>query len=98
MLNGNFLINFYYLKDGSKGRVLKIQKTVTALFKHERIELNRNRADEVRGYAERVRKFSSIVKIFIIMYVLCKLVLFNCFISNSLISMSYFKILNRCIF
>ncbi|XP_059480318.1 large ribosomal subunit protein bL17m [Neocloeon triangulifer] len=40
--------------DGPKGRVLKIQKTVTALFKHERIEVNRNRADEARGYAERL--------------------------------------------
>uniref|UniRef100_A0A131XGM2 Large ribosomal subunit protein bL17m n=1 Tax=Hyalomma excavatum TaxID=257692 RepID=A0A131XGM2_9ACAR len=36
------------------GRVEKIRETLTALFKHERIELNHPRADEVRGYAERL--------------------------------------------
>ncbi|XP_015585057.1 39S ribosomal protein L17, mitochondrial [Cephus cinctus] len=41
-------------KDGPPGRVLKIQKTLTALFEYERIELFYNRADEVRGYAERL--------------------------------------------
>ncbi|XP_063230144.1 large ribosomal subunit protein bL17m [Bacillus rossius redtenbacheri] len=40
--------------DGPKGRLRKLQKTVTALIKHERIELNYNRADEARGYAERL--------------------------------------------
>jgi large subunit ribosomal protein L17 len=40
--------------EGPEGRVKKIQKTLTALFKHERIELNFNRADETRGYVERV--------------------------------------------
>lgn len=39
---------------GPEGRLLKLRKTVTALIKHERIELNYNRADEARGYAERV--------------------------------------------
>ncbi|XP_037518765.1 39S ribosomal protein L17, mitochondrial [Rhipicephalus sanguineus] len=39
---------------GSLGRVEKIRATLTALFKHERIELNHPRADEVRGYAERL--------------------------------------------
>ncbi|XP_067011374.1 large ribosomal subunit protein bL17m [Anabrus simplex] len=38
--------------DGPEGRLLKLRKTVTALFKHERIELNFNRGDETRGYAE----------------------------------------------
>lgn len=42
---------------GPEGRLLKIRKTVTALIKHERIELNFNRADESRAYAERVRHF-----------------------------------------
>lgn len=41
--------------DGPEGRLNKLRKTVTALIKHERIELNHNRADEARGYAERVR-------------------------------------------
>jgi large subunit ribosomal protein L17 len=40
--------------EGPVGRVKKIQKTLTALIKHERIELNFNRADETRGYVERV--------------------------------------------
>lgn len=41
---------------GPEGRLLKIRKTVTALIKHERIELFYNRADESRGYAELVTK------------------------------------------
>jgi large subunit ribosomal protein L17 len=40
--------------EGPAGRIKKIQKTLTALIKHERIELNFNRADETRGYVERV--------------------------------------------
>lgn len=40
--------------DGPEGRLLKIRKTVTALIKYERLELNYHRADECRGYAERV--------------------------------------------
>ena len=40
--------------DGPEGRLLKLRKTVTALFKFERLEMNYNRADEARGYAERV--------------------------------------------
>lgn len=40
---------------GPEGRLDKLRKTVTALIKHERIELNFNRADESRMYAERVR-------------------------------------------
>ncbi|KAH8342470.1 hypothetical protein KR059_008972 [Drosophila kikkawai] len=40
--------------DGPEGRLLKLRKTVTALMKHERIELFYNRADEARGYAELV--------------------------------------------
>lgn len=39
---------------GPEGRLMKMRKTVTALFKFERLELNYNRADEARGYAERV--------------------------------------------
>lgn len=41
--------------DGPEGRLLKLRKTVTALVKHERLELNYNRADETRGYAELVK-------------------------------------------
>ncbi|XP_053681142.1 39S ribosomal protein L17, mitochondrial [Anopheles nili] len=40
--------------DGPEGRLLKLRKTVTALVKHERIELNYQRADEARAYAERL--------------------------------------------
>lgn len=40
--------------DGPLGRIRKIQKTLTALLKYERIELNYSRADETRGYVERV--------------------------------------------
>lgn len=39
---------------GPEGRLKNLRKTVTALFKYERLELNYNRADEARGYAERV--------------------------------------------
>ncbi|XP_055857624.1 39S ribosomal protein L17, mitochondrial [Episyrphus balteatus] len=38
--------------DGPEGRLIKLRKTVTALVKHERIELYYNRADEARGYVE----------------------------------------------
>ncbi|XP_012276027.1 39S ribosomal protein L17, mitochondrial [Orussus abietinus] len=40
--------------DGPEGRMLKLRKTLTALFKYERIELFYNRADETRGYADRL--------------------------------------------
>lgn len=42
--------------DGPEGRLRKLRKTVTALIKHERIELNYERAHEARGYVERVNK------------------------------------------
>lgn len=40
--------------DGPEGRLRKIQKTLTAVIKYERIELNYARADETRGYVERL--------------------------------------------
>lgn len=40
---------------GPEGRLNKMRETVTGLFKYERLELNYTRADEARGYAERVR-------------------------------------------
>ncbi|XP_064489522.1 large ribosomal subunit protein bL17m-like [Ornithodoros turicata] len=40
--------------EGPLGRIEKIRRTLTALLKHERIELNYHRADECRGYAERL--------------------------------------------
>lgn len=40
--------------DGPEGRLRKIQKTLTALIKYERLELNFPRADETRGYVEQV--------------------------------------------
>lgn len=39
---------------GSQGRLDTCRKIVTALFKYERLELNYAKADEARGYAERV--------------------------------------------
>ncbi|KAJ0176155.1 hypothetical protein K1T71_008329 [Dendrolimus kikuchii] len=39
---------------GPEGRLDKLRKTVTGLVKYERIELNVNRADEARQYAERL--------------------------------------------
>lgn len=39
---------------GPEGRIDKLRKTVTGLIKYERIELNHNRGDEARQYAERV--------------------------------------------
>lgn len=39
---------------GPEGRLLKLRKTLTALIKYERIELNFNRAEETRGYVERL--------------------------------------------
>lgn len=41
---------------GPEGRLDKLRKTVTALIKYERIELNYPRAEESRMYAERVSK------------------------------------------
>lgn len=43
--------------DGPEGRLNKMRSTVTELVKNERIELYYNRADEARGYTERVRLF-----------------------------------------
>ncbi|GBP34901.1 39S ribosomal protein L17, mitochondrial [Eumeta japonica] len=40
--------------NGPEGRLNKLRKTVTGLIKHERIELNYNRADEARQYTERL--------------------------------------------
>lgn len=40
--------------EGPQGRIDILRKTVTSLVKEERIELNYQRADEARGYAERV--------------------------------------------
>lgn len=40
---------------GPEGRLNKLRQTVTALIKYERLELYHPRADETRGYAERVR-------------------------------------------
>ncbi|XP_076235398.1 mitochondrial ribosomal protein L17 [Calliopsis andreniformis] len=39
---------------GPEGRCQKIKKTLTALIKYERLELNYPRADETRGYVERL--------------------------------------------
>ena len=43
---------------GPEGRLDKLRQTVTALIKYERIELFYNRADEARGYTERVSSTS----------------------------------------
>ncbi|GFR15333.1 39S ribosomal protein L17, mitochondrial [Trichonephila clavata] len=40
--------------DGPVGRINKMKKTLSALFKYERIELFLPRCDEARGYAERL--------------------------------------------
>lgn len=45
---------------GPEGRLDLLRKTVTALIKHERIELNYPRAEESRMYAERVCTMSHI--------------------------------------
>lgn len=39
---------------GPEGRLHMLRKTVTELVKLERVELNYHRADEARGYAERL--------------------------------------------
>merc|ERR1712071_274420 len=40
--------------EGPAGRLRRLRATVTALVKYERIELHEPRADEARGYAERL--------------------------------------------
>lgn len=42
--------------EGPAGRIRKIQKSLTALIKYERLEMYYNRADETRGYVDRVSK------------------------------------------
>jgi len=39
---------------GLEGRLLKLRKTLTALIKYERLELNYPRGDEARGYVDQV--------------------------------------------
>lgn len=41
--------------EGPLGRLRKFQKTLTALIKYERLELNYMRADETRGYVDQAR-------------------------------------------
>lgn len=50
--------------DGSEGRLLKLRKTLTALIKYERLELNYPRADETRGYVDQVHTHLAIIFIF----------------------------------
>lgn len=45
--------------EGPAGRLRRLRATVTALVKYERIELHEPRADEARGYAERVFQIES---------------------------------------
>ncbi|CAK1543068.1 unnamed protein product [Leptosia nina] len=40
--------------EGPEGRINKLRKTVTAIIKYERIEVNYNRGDEARQYTERL--------------------------------------------
>lgn len=40
--------------EGPLGRLRKFQKTLTALIKYERLELNYSRADETRGYVDQL--------------------------------------------
>ena len=42
--------------DGPEGRLRMMRQTVNAVIKYERIELSYGRADEARGYVERVRR------------------------------------------
>lgn len=46
---------------GSEGRLLKLRKTLTALIKYERLELNYPRGDETRGYVDQVHSCSLII-------------------------------------
>lgn len=46
--------------EGPEGRLMMCRKTLTALIKYERVELNYPRADETRGYLERVTIFKLI--------------------------------------
>ncbi|XP_034177700.1 mitochondrial ribosomal protein L17 [Osmia lignaria lignaria] len=39
---------------GPEGRIKKLQKSLTAIIKYERLEMNYERADETRGYVERL--------------------------------------------
>ena len=49
---------------GPEGRLMKLRQSVTGLIKYERLELMYNRADETRGYAERVsQSFESFVQL-----------------------------------
>lgn len=41
--------------EGPEGRLKQLRQIVNALVKYERLELHYIRADEARGYAERVR-------------------------------------------
>lgn len=47
--------------DGPEGRLFKIRKTLTALIKYERLELNYPRGDETRGYVDQVHCFLIII-------------------------------------
>lgn len=49
--------------EGPQGRLNKLRKTVNALFKYERLELNYTLADETRGYTERVSNYCSLFPI-----------------------------------
>lgn len=63
--------------EGPQGRLKILRKTVNALFKYERLELNYTLADETRGYAERV---NTIITVFILYIYIC---LFTCTLSKN---------------
>lgn len=42
------------LGSGPEGRLKRLRKHMTALFRHERIETSYAQCDETRGYAEKV--------------------------------------------
>lgn len=71
--------------EGPEGRLKKLRKTVTALIKYERLELHYNRADEARGYAERVS--SSAVQF-------CFLWIINCNITSNFF---FFQLISEAI-
>lgn len=61
--------------EGPQGRLKKLRKTVTALFKYERLELNYTLADETRGYAERVSYYYKYFNTPILLVILLQIVL-----------------------
>lgn len=82
--------------EGPQGRLNKLRKTVNALFKYERLELNYTLADETRGYAERV-SCNHCNTFYFFPHTHRELTVLNCILYSTLFSPFNFQLISEAI-